>query len=147
MEFLIAGLLVLDLAVTLVSGYLLGRDSRRKFAALQKELAKTNDAMSIGNNIFRELEHVISEAESRRKADAESMKRTLLDLAHGVEVLPDLMKALQKDSAQTFARLEALLENAPDVLGQEDEARLSGSMEEGISNLLQYQVGKRREQS
>lgn len=53
---------------------------------------------------------------------------------------------LERDEAgETVKRLEALLREATEVPSSDDEARLSRSMEEGIANLLQYQVGKGKE--
>lgn len=63
--------------------------------------------------------------------------KMLIDTDAGMKIL-----LARDDAGETVKRLEALLENAPDVLSLDDEARYSRAIEEGIANLLQYQVGK-----
>lgn len=95
MEFLIAGLLVFNLAVTLVIAQLLERETRRQFSQVKELLAEIKAIVAGANASLGELRRGMSRLEAQSKED-------------------------------------------------EDEAKYSRSMEEGIANLLQYQVGKGR---
>lgn len=48
----------------------------------------------------------------------------------------------RKDASEAVRRIEQLLTEAPGMLSAEEEAAMSKAMEEGISNLLGYSVGK-----
>lgn len=122
MDFLIAGLLVLDLAVTVLGVLVL----RRELAGMEKR-AKT-------------------EAEAFLAVEADTAK-SLSGLWKETSRQTAALEALlaREDAAETLKRLEERLEDAPGILDREQESALSKAMEEGITNLLQYSAGKGRE--
>lgn len=123
MEFLIAGLLVLVLAVTLVNGQLLEREARRHFCEVKDLLAETNGHLM-----------ALSTEEARTEASLTAIWKTLQERK-------DLDK---EDIFPLLARLKELLGEASSR--GDEEARQSRAIEEGIANLLSYSVGKGREE-
>lgn len=143
MEFLIVGLLVINLAVTLLSGQLLEREARRHFCELKELLAETNGSLSGVGASQREVVRTLAKMDDQRQADMEKLLTEEEVTAGAFRMVFEKMEALpsRQDLAESFEQLE----NAPDVLDREDEAKHSRAIEEGIANLLQYQVGKGKE--
>lgn len=84
-----------------------------------------------------------ADAEARLSADAETVK-SFDQIWTGLEQLMEALFTLLKreDLSEGIRRIEQLLTEVPGVLTAEDEAAMSKAMEEGISNLLGYSVGK-----
>lgn len=99
MEFIIVGLLVLEMAIGVAA-----------FAFLRWKLKKVNTTLDFIKGTLHEIAFAATE-----------IKGTVLD-------------------AKTLRRVEQLLEDAG--TRAEEEAAMSKAMEEGISNLLGYSVGK-----
>lgn len=66
--------------------------------------------------------------------------RVLVALGAVRESLETLLR--REDAAEAVKDLEALLKAAPPPLAQNEEARLSRAVEEGMANILQYAAGK-----
>lgn len=115
MDFLVAGLLVLDLAVTLVSVYLLRRKPVVNLCDVEKRLDMVARALSGNSEAVEKVLRTLQERDGQRITDA----------------------------AQILTRLDALLEETSSR--GDEEARHSRAIEEGVANLLSYSAGKGRE--
>lgn len=159
--------ILVETSVVFWSAQFLKRELRRHSGKAEErhaeQVRKVDALSSMLNDLLRDL----YEIEARRKKATGELSKEIYArfdgcLSYGAETVKTLgglwevserqTAALQTllgraDASETVKRLEEMLKNAPDVLSLEDETRLSRSMEEGISNLLQYQVGKGREQS
>lgn len=117
MDFLIAGLLVLVLAVTLVSVYLLRQETVKNLCDVKKRLDVVNSS--------------------------------LLGLREAIE---KLIRIIQERDGQRITEHSQILAQLKDLLGEsssraDEDSKQSRAIEEGIANLLQYQVGKGKESS
>lgn len=144
MEFLIAGLLVINLAVTLVSGQLLEREARRHFCELKELLAETNGSLSGVGVSQSEMTCTMAKMYERYRTDMEKLLTEEEVTAGAFRMVFEKVEALpsRQDTVEAFGRLERLLEK--DSSRGDDENRQSRDIEEGITNLLSYSVGKSR---
>lgn len=149
MELLIAGLLVFHLAVTLESMRLLGKNTRRHLCEMQELLMETKKSLVEVNSSMAILTHKLIGLNAERKKTEEAALEWGAKVTETFQMLAVRLNEMpsRQDLGESFKQLEAFLENAPDVLGQEAEAKHSRAIEEGIANLLQYQVGKGKERS
>lgn len=142
MEFLIAGLLVLVLAVMLVNGQLLEREARRHFCELKELLAETNGALSGVGASQKEVVRTLAKMDEQHRADMEKLLTEEEVTAGAFRMVFEKMETLssQQDTVETFARLETLLKET--VSRADEEARQSRALEDGFSNLMAYTAGK-----
>lgn len=144
MDFLIVGFLVMILAVTLASTQLLGRNTRRHLCEMQKLLVETKKSLVEVNSSMAILTHKLIGLNDERKKTEEAALEWGTKVTETFQMMAVRLNEMpsRQDLAESFKQLETLLENAPDVLDRENEAKHSRAIEEGIANLLQYQVGK-----
>lgn len=114
MEFLIAGLLVLDLAVTLVSVQLLERESRRQFIAVRDELAKATGILRFAITSLRELRLDVGGMEDRSRADIQALREKLTKtndaLSLGNNIFRELEHVMAEAETQRKDDVKALRE-------------------------------------
>lgn len=142
MEFLIVGLLVLDLAVTLACGQLLERNFRRHWYEIQNLLDETKRSLGEVNSSMAVLTHTVTVQGDQRGRERSE------DAAVFDKFQISICSALS-EIRMDMSRMETLQKKPPEsIAGDEDkEEKRSRAIEEGISNLLQYQVVKGRGQS
>lgn len=165
MEFLIAGLLVLDLAVTLVSVHLLRREEKVVFRGVGRLLGEAKASLTGVNASQAELMQKLTRMDERRKADTRALQEEisakadtwLAGEAETVKSLSGLWTESQRqtaalqsllsrgDASEAVRELARQLEDSPSLLGQEEESALSKAMEEGISNILGFSAGRTAE--
>ena len=87
MEFLIAGLLVVDLAVTLVCARLLKRELRRQLRGMQEQNAEATQALAAVDGSLKELLQKEADfphdEEARRSRDIETGLANILGYTAG----------------------------------------------------------------
>lgn len=200
MDFLIEGLLVLVLAVTLANGQHLERETRRQFCQMKDLLAELNGGVAGANaslgevrrglsrledqlkkeekakihdiagmnkvissfcncmgEIYKALDRLtgsvkepqsyedskqISAALQRMEANMNILREAVSRTADNMQDMSHILAAMQEVEADFDERLEKLRRETPEPLPSDDEAKHSRAIEEGIVNLLQYQVGK-----
>ena len=162
MEFLIAGLLVLNLAVTLVSVHLLRRETERVFRDVGQLLGEAKASLTGVNASQTELMHKLVRMDEQRKKGTEELRKEFfaqLDgcLSYGAETVKSLgtlwneserqtavLQSLlaREDASESLKKLQAMLEESPSVLSRDQEGAMSKAMEEGISSILGYTAGK-----
>lgn len=112
MEFLIAGLLVVNLAAVVLGAQLLREEISAQANAW---LASEADTVKSLSGLWKESQ--------RQTAALQSL------LGRG-------------DASEAVNRLAQMLEDSPAALSREQESALSKAMEEGISSILGYTAGK-----
>lgn len=162
MEFLIAGLLVLNLAVTLVSVYLLRRETERAFRGVGQLLGEAKASLTGVNASQAELMHKLVRMDEQRRKGTEELRKELfaqLDgcLSYGAETVKTLgtlwneserhTAALQsllarEDVSELVKKLKAMPEEPTAGLSPEQETAMSKAMEDGIASILAYTSGK-----
>lgn len=146
MEFLIAGLLVLDLAVTVVGVHLLERNSRRRWCEIQSLLAETKRSLGEVNSSMAVLTHTVTaQGDQRgreRSEDAEVFDKFQASISSALSRIGDGNMAALCGIETRLRTLEKLLEDSPAVLSREREDSMNKAMEEGISSILGYTAGK-----
>lgn len=133
--------LLVELLAIFLSSQFLERELRRHSAKAETRhaelIGKVGGLTSTLKELHRELGGVEDKRNRSRLEDSAAFERFQRELYSRVDAL-----LAREDVSDAVKRLEALLENAPDVRGLDDEAKHSRAIEEGIANLLQYQVGK-----
>lgn len=109
--------------------------------ALEKRLKENIQTLPDG----KKLEH-ISAVLQRMEANMDILRECTSRMAGSMQDMTHILAALQEVEADFDERLEKLMRETPEALPGDDEAKHSRAIEEGISNLLQYQGGKGREQ-
>ena len=144
MDFLIVGLLVLVFAAALASGQLLEREARRHFCELKELLAETNGFLSGIGDFQREMVCTLAKMDEQRRADMEKLLTEGEVTAGAFRMVFEKMESLpsRQDTVEAFGRLKGLLEK--ESSRGDEENRQSRDIEEGITNLLSYSVGKSR---
>ena len=134
MIFIGIGILVL-LAALIVCALEL-RGMKDEISALRQEL-RGFDAGFTG--WFRVLNGAAVDLNHQQEKTLEALK-PLPEMAEGIKAL------LARESvSDALGRLEKRLADAPGVLSQDDESRLSREMQEGIENVLGYSLAQARE--
>lgn len=133
--------LLVELLAIFFGSLFLERELRRHSAKAEtchaELIGKVGGLTSTLKELHRELGGVEDKRNRSRLEDSEVFERFQRELYSRVDAL-----LTREDVSDAVKRLEALLENTHDVRGRDDEAKHSRAIEEGIANLLQYQVGK-----
>lgn len=140
MEFFIAGLLVLNLAVTLVSVHLLKRETERVFRGVGQLLGEAKASLTGVNASQAELMHKLVRMDEQRKKDMETLLTEQGTTAGAFRIVFEKMNEMpsRQDLTEAFKQLS----DSPAVLSREQEGAMSKAMEEGISSILGYTAGK-----
>lgn len=159
MGFLIAGLLVMNLAVTLVCGQLLERNFRRYWYEIQNLLDETKWSLGEVNSSMAVLTHTVTAQGDRRgrerSEDAAVFDKFQISICSALSEMGDgnmaALRGIEEhlralEELLDMSRMETLQKKPPVSIAEDKEAKRSQAIEEGIENLLQYQVGKGREQ-
>lgn len=159
MKLMIAALLVMVLVVGAVCWQLavLEREIRRQGVKADHRHAELEGRIQALNAWSRVLESAVNENEDQRKKDVDAllaenaqMEKALRGVWEALKPLPEMAEGVRgllarDDASESVKRLEKLLADAPEVLGREEEPRLSREMWEGVENLLNYFPGQARE--
>lgn len=121
-------LLILNLAVVFGAFYSL----RREFKTANK---KTVERLAGVCHVLQRIEDDMNSLLKGFLQENAGTNDALQEIWKRLELLPELKNSV-----------EALLREKPEIFASDDDAKHSRAIEEGISNLLQYQVGKGREQ-
>lgn len=159
MKLMIAALLVLVLVVGAVCWQLmvLEREIRRQGGKADHRHAELEGRIQALNAWSRVLESAVNENEDQRKKDVDAllaenvqMEKALRGVWEALKPLPEMAEGVQallarESVSDALGRLEKRLADAPGVLSQDDESRLSREMQEGIENVLGYSLAQARE--
>lgn len=129
----------------------------RNIAALNKTISTICDFTSATREAISKLIDIVKEPQSyedskqifaalqRMEKNMDILREAASRTADNMQDMSRILAAMQDVAADFDERLEKLRRETPEPLPSDEEAKQSRSMEEGITNLLQYQVGKERE--